>query len=560
MHQRRGHDRLADAGIGAGYEDAAEHESRPPCSATRERRRRSAVERSSSDVRVDRDAQPRRARRHGRRPNGADVEPVAPAAPPPPRRRAIVVADHDGNDLRRPSAGTATPARASRRRARWTRERASRCAALGFAARSTSRLASSACGQRRRRRRREDERPRALDQVLDRPRRAGDERAADAERLARRVDRHEDVSLDRRALDQAASALARRCRPRALRRRSSAAPVDRQSAAYSASGAHVAVHAEQRFDDDEALAGRAASCSASSARKRRRRRCAETRSRPRRRQPDAVDQARVVALVREDRRRRARAASSARRGWPDSRSRNRARVRSPLNAANRRSTAANAVALAAQQPRAGAAAAVALDGAARMRSSTRGCAREPQVVVRGKIDARRRPRACAKQAVRLERRRDATDRASSGLSRRIHESISPGIRRAPAASDAACSLQPHAESRTAVGRRRLRIRRRQQPIAEEDGVGAGEEAERLRFVGQSDSRPALRRTNDAGIRMRAVAIVRTSSSGSSAGRSPSGVPSTRDEHVDRHALRMRIERRQLLQQAERDARDPRPCR
>ena len=65
------------------------------------------------------------------------------------------------------------------------------------------------------------------------------------------------------------------------------------------------------------------------------------------------------------------------------------------------------------------------------------------------------------------------------------------------------------------------------------------------------SRPALSRTNDCGIRMRAVAIMRTSSSGSSAGRSPSGVPSTRDQHVDRHALRMRIERRQLLQQPQR---------
>ena len=64
----------------------------------------------------------------------------------------------------------------------------------------------------------------------------------------------------------------------------------------------------------------------------------------------------------------------------------------------------------------------------------------------------------------------------------------------------------------------------------------------------SDRRPALRRTIDAGIRMRAVAIVRTSSNGSSGGRSPSGVPVDADQQVDRHAFRMRIERRQLPEQ------------
>ncbi len=40
------------------------------------------------------------------------------------------------------------------------------------------------------------------------------------------------------------------------------------------------------------------------------------------------------------------------------------------------------------------------------------------------------------------------------------------------------------------------------------------------------SRPADRRTTEAGIRMRATAMVRTNSSGSSAGVPASGVPAT----------------------------------
>ena len=76
----------------------------------------------------------------------------------------------------------------------------------------------------------------------------------------------------------------------------------------------------------------------------------------------------------------------------------------------------------------------------------------------------------------------------------------------------------------------------------------------------SDSRPALSRTIDAGIRMRAVAIVRTSSSGSSGAQVGQRRALDAHQQVDRHALRMRIERRQLPQQAVADARDPRPCR
>ena len=133
------------------------------------------------------------------------------------RERTIVVAEHDGDDLRDP--GGTRDARA--RRAAHAGRATSASAARGVRARRrrSSRLASSAAATRRRRRGREDERPRALDQVVDRPRRPGDERAADAERLARRVDRHEHVASMPARLDQAAAARRRRRRRRALRRR-----------------------------------------------------------------------------------------------------------------------------------------------------------------------------------------------------------------------------------------------------------------------------------------------------------------------------------------------------
>ena len=88
-----------------------------------------------------------------------------------------------------------------------------------------------------RRRRRENERPRALDQVFDRPRRSRDERSADAERLARRVDRQEHVVGRCRALRSARCRVRRRSRPRAPRRRSTRRRFAARAAAYSASGA-----------------------------------------------------------------------------------------------------------------------------------------------------------------------------------------------------------------------------------------------------------------------------------------------------------------------------------
>ena len=59
----------------------------------------------------------------------------------------------------------------------------------------------------------------------------------------------------------------------------------------------------------------------------------------------------------------------------------------------------------------------------------------------------------------------------------------------------------------------------------------------------SDSRPALSRTIDAGIRMRAVAIMRTSSSGSSGALVRQRRPFHAHQHIHRHTFRMRIERR-----------------
>ena len=125
-----------------------------------------------------------------------------------------------------------------------------------LAARSStrSRLASSADGQRRRRRRREDERPRALDEVVDRPGRPGDEGAADAQRLARRVHREEDAIA--------------RCPAASMRPlpRSPYTPTACASSTIRCGAGRladlrvvgerrfIAVHAEQRLDNDETLA------------------------------------------------------------------------------------------------------------------------------------------------------------------------------------------------------------------------------------------------------------------------------------------------------------------
>src|SRR5262245_63657996 len=62
-------------------------------------------------------------------------------------------------------------------------------------------------GDRRRRRRREDERPGALNQVIDRPCGTGDKRAGNTKRLPSGVDRHKYLVRDSMFFDETASVL-----------------------------------------------------------------------------------------------------------------------------------------------------------------------------------------------------------------------------------------------------------------------------------------------------------------------------------------------------------------
>ena len=122
-------------------------------------------------------------------------------------------------------------------------------------------------------------------------------------------------------------------------------------------------------------------------------------------------------------------------------------------------------------------------------------------------------------------------------------------------------LQPHAQpvEQVAIG---TLLQDSASSAAGHQGRSSSRRPGSTRVWASSDSprRPALRRTYDAGIRRRAVAIMRTSSSGSSGGRSPSGVPSTRDQQVDRHALGVRIERWPARAAAVAVAAISRPCR
>ena len=104
--QRRRKYRLADAGIGAGDDEARSwlvlrHDRRQPGEHARNRR--------LIDIERDRDPQPRRAFRHGRRANCPDVEAVGLHARGDPHRPAIVADDHR-QDLR----AAAAPRRAFR--------------------------------------------------------------------------------------------------------------------------------------------------------------------------------------------------------------------------------------------------------------------------------------------------------------------------------------------------------------------------------------------------------------------------------------------------------------
>ena len=62
-------------------------------------------------------------------------------------------------------------------------------------------------------------------------------------------------------------------------------------------------------------------------------------------------------------------------------------------------------------------------------------------------------------------------------------------------------------------------------------------------------RPALKRTIEAGMSRRAVAIVRARTRESTGSASARGVPLHRDQHIDGHTFGVRLEIRQLMQQA-----------
>ena len=77
----------------------------------------------------------------------------------------------------------------------------------------------------------------------------------------------------------------------------------------------------------------------------------------------------------------------------------------------------------------------------------------------------------------------------------------------------------------------------QQLVAVKDRVGAGEEAQDLRLAVRGIRRPADSRTNDVGIMIRAVATMRTRSSGSTGWLVLQRRARHGDQRVDRHALR-----------------------
>ena len=157
-----------------------------------------------------------------------------PEARRPPATARLVVADDDRHDLRVPSAGKAG-SRSRRRRQSRARLR-SRSRRSGSSS-TTVRLASSASASAGGGAVEKTNGPRALNEILDRPGRTGDERARHAERLPRRIDGQAHVVRDAGLFDQAAAARAVDARPRAPRPPSSTAPAPAQIAAYSASGA-----------------------------------------------------------------------------------------------------------------------------------------------------------------------------------------------------------------------------------------------------------------------------------------------------------------------------------
>ena len=156
-------------------------------------------------------------------------------------------------------------------------------------------------------------------------------------------------------------------------------------------------------------------------------------------------------------------------------------------------------------------------------------------------DARARSACCARKAVERSsrtRRHGVCHRGRAAIQaapgrRRARSLTQLGVRRARRCPHARCPLdldigigmqaEPREQRAVVLD---VRIAGGQQLLAVEDRVRAGEEAQRLHRVAHLCAARPTGAPSRAGIRMRATAIVRTNSNGSSAAVPASGVPST----------------------------------
>ncbi len=128
----------------------------------------------------------------------------------------------------------------------------------------------------------------------------------------------------------------------------------------------------------------------------------------------------------------------------------------------------------------------------------------------------------------------------------------PGIRRETQRIQALNYPPPaNPTARTSADHGAVRVFRGQQLLAVEDRIGAGEETQRLHFVAHILA-PRRQAHIECGMVMRATAMVRTNSKGSSG--SALGQRRALDLHqqIDRHTLGVLRQIGQLLQQRRRD--------
>ena len=281
----------------------------------------------------EREAEPRAAGGHGRRPDRATQNPSSNSAWLRRSARAASPTINGWIGLResnsgRPSSGRAAHEVATTSACSCSRRQLSRCAIRKRRARRR--------GDARRQRRGVDVGARALQDQFDHVRIAGDEGAEAAEGLAQRADQQRHgAGVEARQLERAraraspstprpcASSTSSQARCRAASRRQLAQRRD------------VAVHAEQAVGGDQravrAMPASACAAAAASA-------CAIAQQ-PRAGQPCAVDQRGVVEPVLQHALVAAGQAPTARRDWPCSRWRTAARARGPVNAASSSSSA-----------------------------------------------------------------------------------------------------------------------------------------------------------------------------------------------------------------------------